>query len=449
MRIRFLRLLPFLILSLITCRMVEGKMIVGLKPEVSLPASLSLSQGNPGWKYLPGVDLYRVEEEEIADLKGLRESGLIERIEPEAQVQLEALPDDPLIEGQGWIGQGFDIGIEEAWVLTTGDPRVTVAIIDTGIDPTHPDLQENLWTNEGEIPGNGIDDDRNGFIDDRHGFNFRDENSDVGDENSHGSHLAGVIGAVGDNGSGIAGVNWKVRLMPLKFTDAKGSGTTTAAIEAIDYAIRNGADIINASWTLKLDNPADRGNLLERAIQKAGEAGILFVTASGNQFATGQGLDIDKSPVYPAAFKTENLITVAAIDEEGSLASYSNYGKESVGLAAPGSGILSTVAGGEYGIMSGTSVAAAFVSGAAGLLLSRDPGLTPAEIKNLLEETVSEKDSLRELGASGGILNIGNSLAALTGLPLPQATRGERPPPAEAPVLSEPAPAGGGCSLIP
>src|SRR5262249_30562201 len=136
--------------------------------------------------------------------------------------------------------------------LVEGNEPVTVAIIDTGIDMNHPDLAPNLWTNAKEIPGNGKDDDGDGYVDDVHGYNFWDDNGDVTDENDHGSHLAGIIGAVGDNGLGIAGIDWNVRLMAIRFTDAQGNGSSDKAVEAIDYAIRNGAKIINASWTLVL-----------------------------------------------------------------------------------------------------------------------------------------------------------------------------------------------------
>lgn len=425
----------------------KGRVLVKLNSATNSASSLSLPAGHPGWKYLRGVDLYIVGEEGRQDLEKLQKEGAVDRAEGDAEIKLERLPDDPLAEHQDWITgeKGMDIGIQDAWEIVTGNPRVTVALIDTGLDIDHEDLKDNLWVNEGEIPDNRIDDDGNGFVDDYYGYNFWGHDSDIRDENNHGTHLAGIIGALGDNGVGIAGINWNIQLMPLKFTDAKGAGSSTGAVEAIDYAIRSGADVINASWTLKLEGDLPEGdNLLEIAIKKAGEAGILFVTASGNQFASGVGLNIDDSPVYPARFALDNLITVAALDEEGGPAPYSNYGPHSVDLAAPGSGILSAFSKGKYGVMSGTSVATAFVSGSAALLLSLEPDLKPLQLKSILLSSVTEQSSLKNFVSSGGRLHLGNSVDAVNGGLIPSVSETE--PATAPPVMIFPA---GGCSLVP
>lgn len=428
--------------------------IVQMAPKApsGIVSTLSVSDAAPaGWKYLPGVDLYIVDDDGQRLLNDLKKEGAIEAAEESSDIQVEALPDDPMLDDQGWVGgSGLDVGADLAWEITTGSAGVTVAIIDTGISLDHPDLAPNLWTNEGEVPGNGLDDDGNGFVDDVYGYNFWDGNADATDENNHGSHLAGIIGGVGDNGVGIAGVSWRARLMPLRFTDSHGSGTSSRAIEAIDYAIRNGANIINASWTLKLDGASGPGNdsLLYKAILKASEAGILFVTASGNQFGTGVGLNIESSPVYPSSFDLSNIVSVAALNSSGSLAGYSNYGQVSVDLAAPGSSIVSTAAFGRYAAMTGTSIATAVVSGAAALVLSVRPDLTPQQVKGVLEESVVPIDSLSDTTSSGGSLNLYNAVALTQSGSIPD------PPPAPTsttPAVSEGLgfSSGGGCSLIP
>lgn len=411
----------------------------------------SKEEAPTGWRYLPAVDLYIVEEEGRNRLNRLQKDGAVEAAEDGLDVRLEALPNDPLLKDQGWASEkDIDVGALEAWGLLDGGERVTVAVIDTGIDTAHPDLAPNLWTNGGEIPGNGKDDDGNGYIDDVNGYNFWDHSGDVTDENDHGSHLAGIIGAVGDNGLGVAGVDWNARLMALRFTDERGNGTSTKAIESIDYAIRNGAKIINASWTLKLDGEAKgtQSDLLRQAIQKASEAGVLFVTASGNQFQTDEGLDVDRSPVYPAAYRTANMVSVAAADAKGDLASYSNFGMATVDLAAPGASILSTSADAGYLSMSGTSMAAAFVSGAAALVYSINPDLTAAQVKAVLDNAVAPSASLEGKVLTGGMINLHEAVSIVQSGSIPDAP--------VASVSSRPSdttsndftPPPGGCSLV-
>lgn len=459
--------LPFasLVLASLTCLTagpLNASSIVKLAPLESSAAALSIASAEDlpeGWKYLPALDLYIVDERGRDHLNALDADGSVEEREEDADIQLETLPNDPMADSQGWI-EGFhvDIGAQEAWEVTTGSKSVVVAVIDTGISANHPDLIPNLWINEGEIPGNGRDDDGNGYVDDVHGFDFWGDEGDVTDENGHGSHLAGIIGAAGNDGFGVAGINWNVRILPLKFTDAAGTGSSALAIEAIDYAIQNGARVINASWTLKLDGVKGSGwessNLLRQAIDKAGEAGILFVTAAGNQFKTYQGLDIDSQPVYPASFDTDNMMTVAALDSEGALAAYSNYGPVTVDIAAPGSGIYSTGANGQYVVMSGTSIATAFVSGAAALILSVAPDLDWYQVKSILVDSVEGEASLNGKIASQGYLNLANALVAATGEAIPAPAPSVSPTVDGASSAFSPSPSrafafpAGGCSLI-
>lgn len=453
----FVLLTPFLLAT--QAGPLNAATLVKLAPTGSSAAALSTASGSElpeGWRYLPAVDLYIVDDRGTDHLNSLKEAGAVEETEREGDIQLEAIPNDPMTGDQGWIsGLHVDIGAAEAWDVTTGSDAIVVAVIDTGISLEHPDLVANLWTNESEIPNNGRDDDGNGYKDDVHGYDFWEDDADANDDNNHGSHLAGIIGAVGDDGVGVTGINWNVRLMPLKFTDAKGNGTSALAVEAIDYAIRNGARVINASWTLKLDPSSTNlgsGNLLRQAIEKAGEAGILFVTAAGNQFKTYEGLNIDEEPVYPASFDTNNMMTVAALDSDGSLASYSNYGPVTVDIAAPGTGIYSTGANGNYAVMSGTSIATAFVTGAAALILSAEPDLDWFQVKSILEDSAEGEISLNGKMATQGSLNLANALGAATGEELP--TPAVSPAVEHSSSAYSPAPSrafafpAGGCSLV-
>jgi subtilisin family serine protease len=229
-----------------------------------------------------------------------------------------------------------DIDAAEAWEIGTGSPSIVIAIIDSGIDYNHPDLRDNIWINEVEL--NGVeeeDDDNNGYVDDIRGWNFADNNNDPLDSNSHGTHVAGVIGAEGNNATGISGVCWNVKIMPLKFLDAQGVGLVSDEVEAIEYAINNGAHIINASF----GDPTYSGLEMD-AIGEAQYAGLLFITAAGNE-----GAHIDRNPVYPAAYTLDNIISVTASNQNDELPLWANYGDVGVDVAAPGENIYSTIPG--------------------------------------------------------------------------------------------------------
>jgi subtilisin family serine protease len=225
-----------------------------------------------------------------------------------------------------------DIDAPEAWDVTTGSGDVVVAVIDSGVDVNHPDLQSNIWTNPGETPDNGVDDDDNGFIDDVNGWDFYVNDKDPRDAHGHGTHVAGTIAAVGNNGIGITGVSWSAKIMALRFLDAWGSGTTANAISAIEYANNMGADIINNSWG---------GGGYVRALKEAIDASdAVVVCAAGNSGRNNDGI-----PHYPSSYTSTNIVAVAASNQDDQLAWFSNRGAVSVDVAAPGTNIYSAAPG--------------------------------------------------------------------------------------------------------
>lgn len=228
---------------------------------------------------------------------------------------------------------GADISAPAAWDDTTNCSAITVAVIDTGVDYNHPELSGNIWSNSGETGGNSTDDDSNGFIDDVRGWDFVDGDNDPIDFNIHGTHVAGTIGAAGNNAIGGTGVCWKARIMPLRALDSIGSGTTDEIAAAIDYAVDNGAQVINMS----LGGGGTPGDIMDMSIAAAHSAGVLVIAAAGNE-----GVDNDTTPSYPASYDRPNIITVAATDQDDALAGFSNYGDTSVDIAAPGTNIYST-----------------------------------------------------------------------------------------------------------
>jgi len=336
-------------------------------------------------------------------------------LEPPLVFRAATVPSDPLFANQ-WnlqnVGQysgssGNDIRATTAWTVTTGSRSVVVGIVDSGIDIAHPDLAANIWTNPGEIPGNGIDDDHNGYVDDVHGWNFVDNNNDVSDAYGHGTHVAGIIGAMGNNGVGVTGIAWQVSLMALKFEDGRGVGSTSAMLAALNYATMmrrdHGINIVatNNSWQTSTGPSV----VVANAIRAEGDAGITFVTAAGNNAS-----DNDATPRYPGSYRLPNVITVAALSTANSLASMSNYGATTVDLAAPGSLIESTFPGGTYGILSGTSMAAPEVTGVVALLASARPGITVAEVRTAILGTTHPVAALTGKTVTGGRLDAAAAL---------------------------------------
>jgi subtilisin family serine protease len=392
---------------------VPGELIVAFRAGVS-EAEQAAALGAAGAKAerklgKAGLKLAKADPERLVRvLKRLEGDLRVAYAEENYLLYADAVvPDDPSF-GQLWglrnTGQtggtaDADIDADEAWSVTTGSPDAVVAVVDTGVDYTHPDLSANIWTNPGEVPGNGADDDANGYVDDIRGYDFFGGDANPQDDNDHGTHVAGTIAAVGSNGVGITGVSWRARIMPLKFLGANGSGDTADAVDAIRYATANGARVINASW-----GGGGYSQALADAIEDADRAGVLFVAAAGNA-----STDIDSSPTYPASYQTVGLIAVAASDANDEGSSFSNVGRRSVDLAAPGSAIYSTVPGG-YDTFDGTSMASPHVAGAAALALAASPSASPAGLKALLLRTADPLSSPGFYTASDGRLNAGRAL---------------------------------------
>lgn len=312
----------------------------------------------------------------------------------------QRFPDDPNFPAQWGLYEllGYHIEAPQAWNLFTGNSgaSLVVAVIDTGIDYTHEDLKDQMWVNPGEIPGNGIDDDHNGFVDDVHGTDFVNGDGDPMDDQEHGTHVAGIIAASGNNGRGIVGVAWKgVKLMALKFLSDSGGGRTSDAVSAIEYALAHGARIASNSWGGGGSNAA-----LRVAIEGAATAGLLFVAASGNS-----GTNNDRWPQYPAGYQTAGVISVASVDPGGSLSDFSCFGNTSVDVAAPGNKILSSVPGNAYEALSGTSMACPHVSGLAALVWLYRPQLTALQVRKVLLESVQTVRSLTNMVRTGGLIS--------------------------------------------
>ncbi len=337
-----------------------------------------------------------------ATLRRLRNNHDVEFAEPNYILHAYAIPDDPRFDslwalhntGQTGGVADADIDAPEAWDLQTGD-NVIVAVVDTGVDYNNSELSSNIWNNSAEIANNGRDDDGNGFVDDVRGWDFSNNDNNPMDDNNHGTHLAGTIAANGNNGSGVAGINWSARIMPLKFLDGSGAGSTANAIAAIDYAVANGARIINASW-----GGGPFSTAMFNALRAANDAGVLFVAAAGNGSSNN-----DITPNYPADYDLPNVISVAATDDADTLAGFSNFGVNSVDLGAPGVSILSTIRNNSYASLSGTSMAAPHVAGVAALVVANNPSIGINALRAALLENTDAVADLTGRTVTGGRLN--------------------------------------------
>lgn len=340
-------------------------------------------------------------------LKAYRESNDVEYVEPNYIWYANAEPNDTLFPQQ-WalnnIGQsrgliGADTNILPAWLLTTGDQGVVVGVIDTGVDYTHPDLSNSMWVNSREIPGNRIDDDRNGFVDDVHGINAITGTGNPMDDNMHGTHVAGIIGAEQDNARGVSGIAPNISVAACKFLDASGSGDTASAITCLNYFRDLSKRSLSPVRVVATNNSWAGGpysQALYDAIKDNGNAGILFVAAASNE-----GQNNDAVNTYPANYFLSNVVSVAATDRSDRLASFSNYGRRSVSVAAPGVDILNTLPGGAYGSLSGTSMAAPHVAGLAGLIASYYPNISWVGVKNRILAGGEITSAARTATASG------------------------------------------------
>lgn len=425
---------------------VEGELLVRFKEQVSEDEIASLNEKMEAFPYkvcpFPnGLKIYflRFDQKKLTIDEVLedynRNSATIYATPNYTLFSLNSVkpqfsPNDPYFKdqwalennGQNGGQQDADISAPEAWFRSTGSKKVLIAVIDTGIQIDHPELAPNIWTNPGEIPDNAIDDDNNGYIDDTHGWDFKNDDNTVYDRKDwHGTHVAGIIGAVGNNSQGIAGVNWQVNIMPLKFLEY-GVGKTSEAIEALAYAANMGAKIISNSWgRWGAPDPA-----MEDAIRSS-EALCLF--AAGNQRKDNDA-DYPNLTTYPASYSLGNIISVAASDSSDNLVNTpfwgSNWGKNTVDLAAPGLDILSLFptdkAYPPYAYASGTSMATPYVAGVAGLLQGLLPVRSPEQIKKIILENIDPNPNLEGYLFVGGRLNAANCLAGqLDGIP-PQVT---------------------------
>jgi subtilisin family serine protease len=388
----------------------------------------------------------------------LADSPTVAHVETPRTIRVQATnPNDPsYVSGSLWGLNGSNgIKAPDAWDNTVGSTKVTIAVVDTGIDYNHPDLYKNIWVNQGEIPtanktaikadptwdidgdglitlwdlndarnqgagkildvnsdgkisgsdllaasgsggwANGVSDDGDTYKDDIVGWNFVSNTNNPFDDNRHGTHCAGTIGAVGNNSVGVVGVNWKTQMMALKILNASGSGSTSAGAAATIYAADHGARVTSNSW-----GGGGWSGSLSSAITHAESKGTIFVAAAGNA-----GSNNDTTPFYPANYSQSNVISVAATTSSGAKASFSNYGATTVDLGAPGSGILSTVPGGGYLSMSGTSMATPHVAGVFGLVFAQNPTFTVSQARTRVLSTVTPLGSLSGITVTGGLVN--------------------------------------------
>ena len=376
-------------------RVVPGELLVKFKPgipaaaraETLANASLRVTRV---FHSVPGLQLVTATDGRDAAIAAaaLEDISDVEYVEPNFIYSAAAIPNDPEFPRQRGLNNTGqfqetpptifpDINAPEGWDIATGAADVVVAVVDSGVDYVHEDLAANMYRNERECVPNGVDDDANGYVDDCYGIDTANQDSDPMDDAYHGTHVAGILGAAGNNGVGIAGVAWRVKILPCKFLSVEGSGTTAGAIQCLDYiaALRErGVNIVatNNSW-----GGGGQSRALDEAIARQRELGILFVAAAGNE-----GLDTDVLPYYPCAYDRANVICVGSAYDQ--LVRYSNHGIATVHLGAPGDSVLSTVPGNRYEMSDGTSMATPHVTGAIVLLTAQDPGRDWRALKNLV-----------------------------------------------------------------
>ena len=420
---------------------VPGELIVGFTPTATAwqeQRAVDKARGELTER-IESVDaaLVTVDPNRTAEAsERLLRNAAVDFVEPNYVLRANRIPNDRSF-GDQWglrnLGHfdgkaGADIAATAAWDVTTATNAI-VAVVDTGVAYQHPDLAGNAWRNPGD-PVNGLDDDGDGFSDDVFGADFFTNDSNPDDDGGHGTHVAGIVGAQGNNAVGVTGVNWDVNVMALKFLDENGEGNTADAANAIDFAVAHGARIVNASW-----GGPSFSQALYGAIRRAGERGTMVVAAAGNE-----GVNTDSRPDYPAAFDLPNIVSVAATDRGDRLLDFSNYGAKSVDLGAPGDDITSTVPTASdptgYASFSGTSMAAPFVSGAAALYLSKFPQASVDQIKAALLQSVDRLPTLAGKTVTGGRLNVARALGVAS--PSHAAHEGH-----DAPIglLADPAPA--------
>ncbi|MBM4109555.1 MAG: subtilase [Phycisphaerae bacterium] len=375
------------------------------------------------WSLVPGLHHVAVSRPVGESLRALQLAALVDQspviyAEPDSLARLGATPNDTyysLLWGLNNTGQtvnrdrgtaNADIDADLAWDVITGG-NVAVGMADSGIRASHEDLAANRWTNPGEIAGNGLDDDGNGYVDDTWGWDFWNNDNNPSDDNGHGSHTAGTVGAAGNNGKGVVGVCWSVRLAGLKIGSASGSVSISAAIGSLDYCVGKGIRLSNHSW-----GGGSFSAALNSAISAAQAAGHLLVCAAGNGGADGRGDNNDALPHYPSSYAQDNIISVAAIDNDNKLAKFSNYGATSVDVGAPGVTIASCYNSSDaaYVYMNGTSMATPHVTGVAALVWAQNPGWTYSQVRSKILSSVKPVAALAGKSATGGCVNANNAV---------------------------------------
>jgi thermitase len=388
---------------------VSGQLVVGFHGSVSPAAQQRIIEHAGGRlvRRLAHIDgtVVRVGAKGLALSvlrRRLRGQDGVRYAEPDYYLNMSTAPDDPLYAQQyseAASGPGA-VGAPVAWTARTSCAKV--AVLDTGTQYDHPDLAGNVWHSPHEIAGNDKDDDHNGYVDDYYGIDLvKGRDSGVDDE-GHGTHVSGIIAGRGNNGVGISGLCWTGSVMPVKFMNSRGKGSSSAAAAGIDYAVRMGARVVNGSF-----GSSSRSSALSDEVAYAQEKGVLLVFAAGNNSTSN-----DTSPEYPAALTNTNIIAVAAVTTTGALASFSNYGARSVDLAAPGDSILSTYLGSKYKMLSGTSMASPIVAAAAAMLLSHDPKLSYKKLRSALLSSTAPDPALAGKVAQPGVLDVASALAA-------------------------------------
>ena len=339
-------------------------------------------------------------------LKRLRGASGVAYAEPDYYQFSSRTPNDPfyprdwaLVDGP----EAHDIDAPSAWDARTSCAKV--AILDTGIDTDHPDLAENVYKSS-DKPNNNKDDDKNGFVDDTYGFDVIAGKGSGEDDNGHGTHVSGIVGARGNNGVGIAGTCWSTKLVAVKFMNSRGKGSTSNAIAGIEYAVKQGIKVINCSF-----GSDAKSSSLKDAVDYAKSKGALLVVAAGNDSE-----DIDKTPIYPASYSESNILTVAATTDTDELASFSNFGTSAVDVASPGDEIFSTYLGGGYKVLDGTSMASPYVAGVAALLRKQEPDASYGDLRNAIRHNVDNPPALAGKVADSGRLNAAKALVAIPSL---------------------------------
>jgi len=389
-RLALLALLPLAALAPSAAHAAEPTWLVGTSTRVTAARSVS------GERIAPGIRVVRGSASSARRLRRMPGVRWVERNRRYTASSIAA-PTDPLY-GRQW---GLrSARVRPAWPATLGD-GVRVAVLDSGIDFSNADLADNLWTNPGEVPANGIDDDDNGFIDDVHGADTVGWDGDPSDGLGHGTAVASVIGARGDNGLGISGVAWDVQLMPVKVLHDSGWGTTATMIAGLRYALAGGARIVNISL-----NGPDDSQALDEAIGEAEAQGVLVVTSAGND-----GANRDRVASYPASVHSRAVLTVASASRSGRLGRASAYGR-SVDIAAPGDDILTAAPGGGFTRRSGTSFASAYVTGAAALLAAAHPEASAGRLRSALVAS-ARRGGRVDRAIAGGQLDVAAALKRL------------------------------------